>query len=634
MTKRVNLKLVYELFNNLIILNSNNQLIFEGNALTKKFGEFGIDLHVLKNNIQTPETPVKILLESFEVVKTNQTPTTIILGESNEEFTVFPISTGNERQIAITKKENLSRISTIEHDLNERVKELRGLYNVSNELDSPGTIPEKIERCIPLIEAAFQYPDQTVVNIILGKKLYGKHVDPNSAKYSMLSSNIETSGSKIGEMTVYLSNNGDFLEEERKMLEETAGKFGRVVEESENTVNLEKQKKILLAKNEALMKLTEECNKQRQKLRTFFNAITATIIVIDRDYNIIMSNKDQIGDTGKCFNKLFGLNSQCEKCPAHYTFENLKNLTIEREFEDKFYQLRSYPIFDEEGKVERILEVCLDNTVQKKMEAQLLQSYKLASLGKLVAGVAHEINNPNTFILGNLKIVQEAFNDIFPILDNYREKNENLRIARLNYDVFKENISTLVSDMINGANRTKKIVTDLRNFAKKDDGLLTEDVDLNYLIKNNMTLTLKHVKKFAQLEINLCPDLPTFKGNMNKLEQVILNLVMNASEAVENPNGIISIKTTYDATAKEVLLIIKDNGCGMDETTMKNIFDPFFTTKRNKGGTGLGLSISYGIVKDHDGKIEVNSKPGLGTTFTVRFPIKNYKQNNDESTTN
>jgi len=252
----------------------------------------------------------------------------------------------------------------------------------------------------------------------------------------------------------------------------------------------------------------------------------------------------------------------------------------------------------------------------------MFQSYKLASLGKLVAGVAHEINNPNTFILGNLKIVQEAFEDIFPLLDQQYESNNELKIARLNYQLFKENINILVKDMVNGANRTKKIVEDLRNFAKKDEEEINDDVDLNYIIKNNLTLTQKHIKKYAQLEIKLNENIPLFKGNINKIEQVLLNLTMNASEAIENKNGVIKIITDYDEIAEEILLCISDNGSGIDEAVIKNIFDPFFTTKRNKGGIGLGLSITYGIVKDHQGKIEVESKKGFGTTFTIKFPVK------------
>jgi polar amino acid transport system substrate-binding protein len=218
--------------------------------------------------------------------------------------------------------------------------------------------------------------------------------------------------------------------------------------------------------------------------------------------------------------------------------------------------------------------------------------------------------------------VQEAFDDIFPLLDQQQKLNEKLKIARLDYKVFKENISILIDDMVNGANRTKKIVEDLRNFARKEEENLNDDVDLNYIIKNQLTLTKKHIKKYAQLEIELYENIPLFKGNINKLEQVLLNLTMNSSDSIENGTGLIKIKTGYDEVSKKILLSVSDNGCGIEEAVLKNIFDPFFTTKRNKGGTGLGLSITYGIVKEHNGSIEVESKKGFGTTFTIRFPAK------------
>jgi two-component system, NtrC family, sensor kinase len=116
--------------------------------------------------------------------------------------------------------------------------------------------------------------------------------------------------------------------------------------------------------------------------------------------------------------------------------------------------------------------------------------------------------------------------------------------------------------------------------------------------------------------------IPLFKGSKNKIEQVLLNLTMNASEAIENIHGLIKIKTDYDENSKDILLIISDNGSGIDDTVIKNIFDPFFTTKRNKGGIGLGLSITYGIIKDHHGRIDVESKKGQGTTFTIKIPAK------------
>ena len=345
----------------------------------------------------------------------------------------------------------------------------------------------------------------------------------------ILKSDLKSTGVKKGEIRVFTKDKKGFTIDEKNLIDEIAGKISRAIEKDEKQTNLEKQQEILRAKNEALLKVTGECNKSREKLKTFFKAITDKIVVIDRDHNIIMSNKDDIGEVGKCYNKLFNYDEMCSDCPASVTFETSNDAISEKDFHDKFLTLRTYPIFGKDGSVDRVLEVCRDKTKEKKMESQLLQSYKLASLGKLVAGVAHEINNPNTFILGNLKIVQEAFDDIFPILENYSISNPDLKIARLNYDIFKDNISILIEDMINGANRTKKIVNDLRNFAKKDDEGLTEDIDLNYIITNNLTLTEKHIRKYAELEFDLGNNIPVIKGNTQRIEQVLHNLILNAS---------------------------------------------------------------------------------------------------------
>jgi len=624
MLKTTSYKLIYELFDHVLIFDRNNRIVFEGSALRQLLNSSAISVNNLSYDSHKSNLQAKTLFETIELVKADLEPHAVKLDGIKEEYILFPLNFDLDPYILLTPKDKVVEITRIEHDLKERVKELRCLYNVSKELEVSQSINEAFEKCIKHVQAAFQFPNDVIINFEIGKKIFGDTAWNPQAINSIYFSDINVNNNKHGEIKVLLKSNVGFLEEEQSMINEIAGKFARAIEESEKTLNLEKQKKILQAKNDTLLKLTEECHQKQEKLRTFFSAISEPIVVIDHEFNIIMSNKDDIGDSGKCYNKLFNLDARCTNCPAVQSFESAKNSIQEREEKEKFYTLRTYPIFDQEGKVDRVLEVCRDISAQKRMEAQLLQSYKLASLGKLVAGVAHEINNPNTFILGNLKIIQEALDDIFPILDNHYTTKKDLKIARLDYDVFKDNISTLITDMINGANRTKKIVGDLRNFAKKDDGTLTDNIDLNYIIKNNLTLTRKHVKKYAELEMIFAENLPTFKGNVNKIEQVILNLVMNASESIEKSDGLIVIKTSYDENKKEVLLTIMDNGCGMDETTIKNIFDPFFTTKRNKGGTGLGLSITYGIIKDHNGYINVDSKLGVGTTFTVHFPIKTF----------
>ena len=613
-----NFDLIYDFCSQLAILAKDRKLIFLGESLSRLLKKNNIDLAILSDNQATTDNNISIICDALGAVEDTNAPSLFVLNGIEDELLVFP----SNSNFFLGLKDKILKLTRIEHDLKERVKELECLYGMSKELEKYSQIDEALESCTKLVESGFQYPQETVVNILVGKKKYGR-LETNLDKIkNVLTSDVVLNNKKYGEIKVYLKNDSGFLSEEQMLTDEIAGKISKLLEREEKVRNHETQQKILKAKNETLLRLTEECYQKREKLRTFFNAIADTIVVIDHQYEIIMSNKNEIGDEGKCYNKIFGRETPCMLCPAVESFEHTKDHSVEFQHGEKTFRLKAHPILGHDGKAERVLEVCSDITNQKIMEARLMQSYKLASLGKLVAGVAHEINNPNTFILGNLKIVQESLQDIFPILDEYYQKEKDLKIARLNYDVFKDNISVLVSDMINGANRTKKIVADLRNFAKKDNGAFTEDVDLNDIIKNNLTLTRKQINKYAELEVDLKNNLPIFKGSINKLEQVLLNLTINASEAIETEKGMIKIKTDYDEPEKQVLLIVSDNGSGMDEETMKNIFDPFFTTKRDKGGIGLGLSITYGIIKDHGGRIDVSSKVGSGTTFTIRFPVK------------
>ncbi len=610
-------RLVMDLYENVAIIGKDLKLIYVGKSLAELLKQEDVDLDTITSQANKNKNQLSIAASISKLVTSKQTQI-IPLPDSEELIAFF---SDDAETIFIGLKEKITRVQTIEYQLKERVKELECLYGVSKEMDSPKrSIDEILYNCTKLIEKSFQFPDDTAVNIEIGKKNYGEIKYDSQQIKDVLASNIHLGDVKKGEVKAFLKNDLGFLDEEKKLLDEIALKIESLIERQEKTVNYEKQQKILSAKNEALIRMTEECYQKREKLNTFIKAISEIIVVVDHEFNIVMSNKDGIGDEGKCFNKIFGLNERCADCPAIITFVSAQDAASERIHEEKNILLDTHPIRSSDGKVDRVLEVCRDVTNQKQLESQLIQSYKLASLGKLVAGVAHEINNPNTFILGNLKIINESFEDIFPILDDYFKSHDDLKIARLNYNIFKENISVLVNDMINGANRTKKIVSDLRNFAKKDDGALTDDVDINYIIKNNLTLTRKHIKKYAGLEVNLNEDIPTFKGSFNKIEQVLLNLAINGSEAIEHDHGVVTISTNYDAKNNEVVLIVSDNGSGMSDATIKNIFDPFFTTKRDKGGTGLGLSITYGIIREINGKIEVTSKVGVGTTFTIRIP--------------
>ncbi|MBN2344832.1 MAG: PAS domain-containing protein [Candidatus Aminicenantes bacterium] len=387
------------------------------------------------------------------------------------------------------------------------------------------------------------------------------------------------------------------------------------------TADLEMQKDLLIHKNEELVSLTEKLKESWNKLQTLFDAITDQVVMIDRDFNVKMANRKEGNHDGKCYAKIFGRSQPCQPCPGAMAFQQRKSITLEEKIADDYYLLQAYPIFDERGEVDGVLEFSRLITKQKNMELQLMQTDKLASLGQLVSGIAHEINNPNTFIRGNVSIIQEAMKDILPILDEHSSKKGNLQIARLNYDVFRSNILILLEDMAQGANRIKAIVDGLRKFAKRDDGVLNDEVDLNEIIHSCLRLVSNQIGRKAKVTLELDERLPRIKGNFQRLEQVLVNILINASQAIEKKMGSIAVRTEYLEKENENLLQIRDNGSGIDEKTLKQIFDPFFTTKRNQGGTGLGLSIAYGIIKDHKGRIAVDSKVGAGTTFSIHIPL-------------
>lgn len=530
---------------------------------------------------------------------------------------------------------------SIELALRERVKELECLYTISSEIGPVENLAQALENSIQHLIAGFQFPEIASANIIVDDLCFGDCDIGKQKAVRILKEDIVVNKQKRGAISIFYHKPEEFLTEERKLLKEISIMIARAVEKQDLKNQLKKniQKLETLVKektleveesnrrNKALQELTEALDRSKKKLQIFFTTITDIIVVIDQAYTISLSNKAYLKEGDKCYNRIFGMDTICSFCPAGKAFEKANPLTIETKVNNKHYLLQAYPIMNKTGKVMRVLEKCTDITKEKQIELQLVQSYKLASLGKLVAGVAHEINNPNTFIKGNLKIIKEALSDIIPLLNQYQEKNVDFTIARLKFNVFKENIPLLIDDMIKGVNRIKKIVDGLRNFARKNEGGLDDDIDINVIVYNCLRLIENQIRRNAELKLDLAKSIPIFKGNFQKLEQVLVNMIINASQAINNKQGIIKIKTGYDEKKYEVILSINDNGSGIDESTLRYIFDPFFTTKRDSGGTGLGLSISYGIVKEHKGRIEVESQKGRGTTFHIFIPIIQSNEN-------
>ena len=254
-------------------------------------------------------------------------------------------------------------------------------------------------------------------------------------------------------------------------------------------------------------------------------------------------------------------------------------------------------------------------------QAQLIQADKLAAIGTLASGIAHEINNPNGLILLNISFLKRLSNDLLRTLgDKSRDRTES--IAGIPYPMLREQLPGLLDDMEGASTRISAIVEDLKNFARSDSAEWAERFSLNEPVEAALRL-LKHANKKAseRIEISLCPQLPDMLGSQQKIEQVAINLIINASQALESPEQGLFITTEWDSKRNEVLLIVRDEGRGIPKENLHLLRDPFFTTKRETGGTGLGLSISDTIIKAHGGRMDIQSEVGVGTTVTLHLPV-------------
>lgn len=284
--------------------------------------------------------------------------------------------------------------------------------------------------------------------------------------------------------------------------------------------------------------------------------------------------------------------------------------------------------WDEDDVIHVVLEVLnirLKKAIEerKKLESQLVQSAKMASLGELVAGIAHEINNPLGFIYANLANLKKFFIKLIGMIDAYsaeitgepKEKLEK-RKEEINYAYLQKRIGEMIERSRTGAERMKQIVLDMKTFSRLDAAKV-EEADINSAIDTTLNI-LAHEHKNRIVITKEYNELPPVKCNIAKLNQVFMNLLGNACQAIKG-KGEITIKTYIDG--EMCGMEFTDSGGGMPEEVASQVFDPFFTTKPPGKGTGLGLSISHGIIKQHKGEIYVKSKVGEGTTFTIKIPV-------------
>jgi PAS domain S-box-containing protein len=268
----------------------------------------------------------------------------------------------------------------------------------------------------------------------------------------------------------------------------------------------------------------------------------------------------------------------------------------------------------------------------KSAQSQILQQEKMASIGQLAAGIAHEINNPVGFIMSNLNSLQKyterlaqfvdlqsqaleavSVNDsnVGALLKNICDKRQTLKI-----DYIIGDLGNIIKESLEGAERVKRIVQDLKSFSRIDDAEYKMD-DLNGGLESTINIVWNELKYKATVKKEY-GDIPRTKCNLGQINQVFMNLLVNAAQSIKE-KGDILVKTAGDNGMIHVT--IADTGCGIEPDSLNRIFEPFYTTKEIGKGTGLGLSIAYDIIKKHNGNIAVTSEVGKGTSFTISIPI-------------
>jgi PAS domain S-box-containing protein len=294
----------------------------------------------------------------------------------------------------------------------------------------------------------------------------------------------------------------------------------------------------------------------------------------------------------------------------------------------RWMRTRKFFLNNETGNTIRLFGVSTDITEQKKAlneaelhRVQMIQADKMATLGILVSGVAHEINNPNNYLMLNSKIIKRVWHDIAPIMEKHASENPKFKLAELEYREAAKLLPDIIEGLSDGTLKIKRIVDSLRDYARKEPPDFKQEVDINKIVESSLVLLSNMVKKVTDhFTTHLMNELPLVIGSAQQLEQVVINLLSNSCQALTERGQRIDVHTF--AEGNEVVLKVIDEGIGIAPENIGKIFDPFFTTKRDKGGTGLGLPISKNIINNHNGFVDFLSVYGKGTTVTVRLPSK------------
>jgi PAS domain S-box-containing protein len=398
-------------------------------------------------------------------------------------------------------------------------------------------------------------------------------------------------------------------------------------------------------KLEALSEMAEKALREsEEKYRTILHSLEEGYFEVDLTGNLIFFNDPLCKFSGYSKKELIGMNnrqfmSEETAKKVYQVFSEVYRTgdpanafdweMIRKDGTRGWIETSVSLIRDSNGQAIGFRGIGRDASQRKQMEEQakvhqqqLMQAGKMVALGTLVSSVAHEINNPNNFIMLNAPLLKEVWENVLPIVDEYYEKNKDFMIGGMRYTEMHDRIPRLFSGITDGSKRIKQIVEDLRGFVRRDASDMNQSVDVNAVLTSAISLLSNMItKSTSHFSVQYGEKLPTLKGNFHRLEQVIINLIQNACQALPDIRRGLSLSTSYNEKTPSIIIIAQDEGIGIPPEVLPHITDPFFTTKSNSGGIGLGLSISSRIVKEHGGTLAFTSEPGKGTTAEIILPV-------------
>jgi len=258
------------------------------------------------------------------------------------------------------------------------------------------------------------------------------------------------------------------------------------------------------------------------------------------------------------------------------------------------------------------------------VKARLVHASRMTSIGTLASGVAHEVNNPNNFILFNSTLLSEVWGDALRILEDHYGREGEFTLGALPYSEMREVVPELITGILDGSRRIKAVIENLRDFSTPDRDGMDSIFDLNDALRSSVDILNHRIGHYTdRFELSFDRSIPPVRGSEKKMTQVMVNLIMNALHALPDRGCGVYADTGYDAGGECVVVRVRDEGCGMSVEVLDRITEPFYTAWSGPGapaGPGLGLSIAYFIVREHGGSMEFDSAPGAGTTTTLRLP--------------